>query len=463
MLAPVLRPEKAEAAWPTFDAANIVQTTLSAAYNMGTKLYTGLTALSTEAVKHKELTMDGIAFALINKILQQMSKQIVTWINGGFNGSPAFIQNFGGFMTEIADKTSGEFIWGSNLNFLCSPFNLDIRLALDIQYAQTRHFGTQNQCTLSGTIANMKNFLNGNFVSGGWDEWYKVTMTPQNNQYGALLMAQTEFSAKLSNSKGKEAQVLSFGKGFLSRNECIEVTSGPAAGRTECSVVTPGTAIEQQLNSTLDSGRQRIQVADEINEIVAALFSQLASKALSGVGGLLALTESGGTGGTYYDNLSRQAPGATLTQNPIQTSITAETTYSTFERSLATLLEDAARYKTDIYGGSACHDGTLTSELKAAYTKALSDFSTSQNTLVVLNTLLVQYTGAGNNESGIETQSIVMQKYLDLQSSGVLHTTADVSILKENDIPLIKDLITTFKAGIDTVCFVDIRDGSAGI
>ena len=190
LYAPALNPpQKAEAQWVVFEAgANLIQnmytaieSTLSAAYNKLTQWYTGKNYL-------KEFVLDPALWALVNIILQQMTRAMVDWINSGFEGKPAFIQDLNGFLLGVADNVAGNYIWGTGLNFLCSPFQLDIKFVLEIQYKQGRNL-TPPQCTLSGVIGNVQGFLNGNFLSGGWDGWFNVAMKPQNNPYGSLLLA----------------------------------------------------------------------------------------------------------------------------------------------------------------------------------------------------------------------------------------------------------------------------------
>ncbi len=407
------------------------------------------------ALVTKEYVLDGIAFALINMILQLMSQSIISWINSGFKGSPTFIQDFGGFMTGIADRVAGDYIWGSDLNFLCSPFQLDIRLALDIQYKQTRNFAIQNQCTLSGVVGNMQNFMNGNFLSGGWNGWFTMTQSAANNPYGSILMASEQFSVRLGNSKFQAKTELDFGKGFLSMKQCRD--DGTGSGGEQCDIVTPGTAIEAQLNASLDSGRQRIQVADEINEIIAALFSQLVSQAFSGIGGLLGLTGggSGGTGGSpYYNSLYQQQPGGVVSpsQNPIQISITSETNYRNLEQTLAGNIQSAALYKDTTYGAAnTCHPGTLTTELQNQLTTSQNTISISNATIATLNSLLTQY-NAAVVQRDTRTQQAIMQQYTDLQVSGAIHSSTDTTRLRDTTIPDTQRSIDTFIADIDTAC-----------
>jgi hypothetical protein len=82
--------------------------------------------------------------------------------------------------------------------------------------------------------------------------------------------------------------------------------------------------IAEQLTVTLDSGRQQLVSADEINEVISALLGQIANQAIMGAAGLLGLsagtgyTASGYGAGSYVDELARESTsrtGSFLSQN----------------------------------------------------------------------------------------------------------------------------------------------------
>lgn len=255
-----------------------------------------ITSWATSALQLKEFVLDGFAWYAINIILEEMIRSVTAWVNAGFpSGGPAFVQDFGGFMTNIADGIAGDFILNNtNLGFLCSPFRLDIQFALTGQYLFGRDVATnswQPQCRISGILENIQNFsinVDGavnleaaydsrSFAQGGWAWWLGVTEDQENNVFGAYAQAQAALNVALRNAKGEEHTLLNFGQGFLSRKEC------DATG-DNCQIITPGQVIETQLNKALAGGQERLTVADEINELVAALFGQLVQYVLGEVG-----------------------------------------------------------------------------------------------------------------------------------------------------------------------------------
>src|SRR3989344_3727196 len=112
--------------------------------------------ISTYAQELKEYGIDSAGWYIAKLALQQIQKETVNWINSGFDGSPAFVQDLGGFLENNADKLAGEFIYGSDLKALCSPFALNIKIALSVKYLRK---DPPARCTLSGVVGNVENFL----------------------------------------------------------------------------------------------------------------------------------------------------------------------------------------------------------------------------------------------------------------------------------------------------------------
>ena len=285
--------------------------------NIASAASTALTATATGAEQIRTFTLNGIAWAIAKRIIAKMTGSLVTWINTGFKGKPAFIKDLGGFLLEAADEAAGDYIdkLGGIGSFICSPFKLDIQIALSLQYQASRENKPYEGCTLSGIKSNLKDFVEGNFEDGGWEDWFEITSKPEKyTPYGQLLKAEAGLHASLINAEGKELTMANWGQGFLSGKTCQAVT-GPdgSAAPDKCTVTKPGTTIANSLNKALGVGQDELVTADEINEILAALIGQLANKAITGAAGLLGLsagtgqTYSGFNGGSYVSALNQES------------------------------------------------------------------------------------------------------------------------------------------------------------
>ena len=230
-------------------------------------------------------SLDFAANTLAKTLISRLTDSIVGWIDSGFSGQPAFIGDPGSFFLDVADTVAGDFIEGSELGFMCEPFELQIRLALDYNYRSTF---TDSACRLSDVLNNLENFAdfteNGNFARGGWDGWFEV-IQPQNNPYGSYINAEAELGVRIAGRQNIELLQLNWGSGFLSFQECLEPAGAPLS---ECSVKgpvkTPGAVIESGLSDVLGTELSELELADSFDRIIAALLNQLVSKALSSSG-----------------------------------------------------------------------------------------------------------------------------------------------------------------------------------
>ena len=123
---------------------------------------------------------------------------------------------------------------------------------------------------------NIDEFVAGDFSQGGWVGWFDLVIT--NNPYRNFLVASSELDARIAAARAREVKLLEFGDGFLSFEQCIT----DQFGKQRCSIVTPGKVIQEQLDHTLGTNLRQLELADEINEIIGALITQLVNKVFTG-------------------------------------------------------------------------------------------------------------------------------------------------------------------------------------
>lgn len=255
------------------------------------------------------ISLDGLAFMAANVVIARITDSIVNWINSGFQGSPAFVEDPGSWFLETADIATGAFINQLGVaDFLCSPLQ-PIRFSIASNY--NRRFALDYKCKLSTVLNNVQNFTDytsGNFTGqGGWNTWFDMTQNQSNNAFGVYVGSKIELDKRIANAIGLESDKLEWGSGFLSIQRCTlwDTPNGqepgpnnPTSGNIphRCiqysTIETPGSIVEDQLNNALDSERSRILVADEINEILSALANQLVKTVFTA-----GLSNSGSAGG----------------------------------------------------------------------------------------------------------------------------------------------------------------------
>lgn len=479
VLAPIshtLETKKAEAEIG-YETLNTIFNGLSMGSNAVSAAANSAAAAAQASLLLKEWTLDGVAFALINIVLKEMIRSTTRWVASGFQGSPAFVTDLEGFMLNIADKIAGNFIYGTPLRALCSPFKLNIQLALDLGYEKTR--GYEAQCRLSQVVGNMDQFLNGDFSQGGWDGWFEVALG-ESNPYKTKLEAESAMYASISSAQGVQMKKLDFGKGFLSiQDPSCNADAGP------CPDVTPGAVVESQINSSLNLPAQRLNVADEINELIGALLTQLGKEILSGAGGLLGLDSPSSGSGSYWSRVDADTSvtGYVGNSEPVfRSTLANEDKFIVLNTTIVDLVNDVRGYREAMYPvrtyidsdtgqtvtTTPCASGNLTPSLERALTTAQrniasttilvreirllqTDYDAVQNVSITpsaLSTLMRTYGGT----SIPDTKSKILNRYTQYQSSGKLHSIDTVVNLEFNTVRLLRDEVTAFRSSIDTAC-----------
>lgn len=394
---------------------------------------TSITRTKTDIAKNaKDYWLDKAATIAAKQMLHQMTADVVGWINSGFKGSPAFLTNPEGFFMDTADYVSGNFLAQSGpLKNLCSPWNVDIRLALALQQAGTGVGGINRgryACTLSTLIDNARNasvngqsirgFLNGDFNQGGWSAFIALSTDPRNNPYSLYLTAYSDQLAAIGEKKAHISQDLLQGAGFMSWEDCKPATNitaadpdfaeyaDPSLSRDKngvlqrCVKKTPGSVIAGTLMPQLNNGRDELQLADSINSVLNALVGQLLTQTLrkglysasSGGSGI-----SGRTGGTNASLLSQVISDATTARTVSTGAGTDIAGLTQIKNIYATAVTNLTPVKASLIAVRACFSGKFASLPADKQAIATGEIASIDADLTVVNPLLSSLTSTRDN------------------------------------------------------------------
>jgi hypothetical protein len=312
-----------------------------------TEAFLGFGDLVIDVKALAERIVDGIAMTAAQIVVDRMVQATVKWAQSGFEGNPSYVVDPEQYFTDLADGIAGEFIAGSDLGYLCSPFQANIRLSLAQQYYEAQPF----QCTMTEVVGNIDAFFD-DFSQGGWDAWITMTQNPTNNPYGAYLEAKVELDSRIASAVNLQREQLNWNQGFMSWSRCIATNPPPtvesasqveigsvsnpatggnlsssnfqATGQTlggrvqntkhvpgkavgECiergPVETPGATVKAQLDKVLPSGLEKLISAEHVEQLINAFASGLLQKFVFGPKGIFARDNPVGasTGGGAND------------------------------------------------------------------------------------------------------------------------------------------------------------------
>ena len=255
---------------------------------------------STASLDANDTCLKNIGRLVIKMLLQKLTLSTVNWINSGFDGQPAYVQDPGRFFEDIAKNEILQFgleidnpelfpfgkIWMQNqARAFNNKFTDNARYSLDEMIRST----TPQFSAIS---------FQEDFSQGGWGAWSAMTQYPQNNPLGFQLMASDELQRRLEGTQQSVAQnvrdALQEADGFLGDQRCIEAETGKvnlnitrsqydAALREKpprrlCSsweYVTPGQLIAQAATSTIKYPENNLLKAEDLNDAFAAVADAL--------------------------------------------------------------------------------------------------------------------------------------------------------------------------------------------
>lgn len=395
--------------------------------------------------------LNPLAWAIAKMVIQQMTADIVNWINNGFEGNPGFITDPEQFFADVLDQVSGAFIEKLGLTNLCSyslePFRFLLRKPVPQRY--------RFQCTLSGVVRNFRD-LELYVHRVGWEAWINVTLQPENNIYGQYLLAVDERERQLRNAEKRAEQEANWASGFIAFRHCtkdtvMEEATGQTAEVENCSIKSPGVLIEDVLANQFGSTVRQLELADSFNEIVQALIVQLTQQIFGGVG-LLGLSDRSGGQPSYTDRLGTDINAETLPGvrrellDELARRSAAEGDYRAAKEAA---LRSVLGAETKVNELIACYTDKLTrtqtvpltlddaqtarSRIAAASTTLATDIAprkdTLQSAIVSSNELsaaLAAFRIRAESAQTVSTMSAIAEDYRGLLETEALHSEADV-------------------------------------
>lgn len=394
-------------------------------------------AVNSAAGYTLDYVLNGLAWDVANLAIESITKSTVNWINSGFEGSPAFVTDLKENLRGVGDAVAGRFFdeLAAQAETIDTGLQDEVLDGLRLAYylrTSPESFYVQYPSTLNRVSSDSRAFLDGDFSKGGFDAFFATTMNLQDSPYGQQLLLQEQLSGLLSSATNNRLQELSWGRGFQSLRACDLESEGNEdvnlAEKYPCDageVRTPGSVIEQQLNATLDSGRERLIVADQFNEIVGALLNQLVGHVLgaNGSGGLSGVSRPSSGGGSSFLDSSSDTGSGTRTASAFTATITDQKriveTYQANWRKIQTAA-DAALAKCST-GESRAAAQRVAERAQLALVKAAS-------TITAYNQLLERIeraTAIGGNQSA--NISSIANDFTQLSRSNVIPTGEEIA------------------------------------
>lgn len=364
--------------------------------------------------------LDSIGWIVAKTAVNSLTQSVVNWINSGFEGSPAFVTDLNRNLGNLADAVADDFIRGldqvvvDNTGFsIRAPFQDQIASALREEfYRTTSSYGFDIRNPYRDCYGGRGFNLNGFFCE---------SQNPANNAYGRYDLARNELFKTLDRTAQNRIAELGWGKGFLSfRGPCGQYGNTPttstaaaavslsqAEASSNCPIRTPGAVIENALGISVTSPFRQLELADNINEIVAALMTQMVNQVL-GSGGLTGVSQpSAGGGPSYLDRATSSSEG--FAQNIADTRSKIISYQAGWQR-----IRDAAQSARQACSNSGDKAAQADAVLNTANAQ-LSDAIAKLATLASIDAERVRLTNSGTTDS--QAITTLVTRFTDLLSA----------------------------------------------
>ncbi len=174
------------------------------------------------------------AFARFKKrLLDRLTDDTIAWINGETDGRPRFFNKpFSQILLETADQAAGDALMDLGLGEVCSPFRA--RINLELNYRQ-RPVQDAVRCTISQVIDNFEEFGK-DFSKGNWLA-YSESLKPQNNPWGATLIAKDAAQRAYQKQTADKQLEIAVSRGYKSEKKCTVWSLYAEFGQGEWKIV----------------------------------------------------------------------------------------------------------------------------------------------------------------------------------------------------------------------------------
>ena len=214
---------------------------------------------------------DAIAFCLANIIITYVADSTISWIQSGFKGKPAFVDDPTKLFKDLADYQMNDFISTLQSGLLCENSKSQVTSALIRNY--TSKYSTEGKCALGALEEGVTDMINRTAGSFTYEGWFAVSQNPNNNAVGQYLKGQSEYQRQIATRQGTIKSELDQNNGYFSWRS----KDGTDKGK----IITPGTAIQTQLEQRLNLAPGRLVLAQKFDQVVSTLVNYLIKTALT--------------------------------------------------------------------------------------------------------------------------------------------------------------------------------------
>jgi len=246
---------------------------------------------------YKECVLRGIVDRMRENATAILQRQILTAYERGRNGQPLFPQSIVQDRNASFDNSVLKIFQSGALNAVNPAFASTVQRAVGQGYQTSRRSPT----SVFSCPHNVTNALRGR-PDGSVLETLGILMNPACSPYHAYVLSNTYVLDNASNEWNDTLTRLAWDNGHYPRMG-VDANGNPI-------VLTPGSIVGSNVIQALQTGFRQLENANDIDQMVGALFAGITTHVVSDARGLTGLTRPIGSFASYLDQVvSESAAG----------------------------------------------------------------------------------------------------------------------------------------------------------
>ncbi len=256
--------------------------------------------LNTGTLVYKECVLREVVNREREAATAGLGKKAVTALQTGRNGNPQYVVNQGQeLLTQVSDPAFLSFLQDGALKTLDPALQTPITRAMIRYYeGETRlPQATSLRCPYT-KIGNLKAYQNGQVQFSIAD--FLAASSPQCDPVIALFLAQDIADAQIARCESYMRDQWNWGRGLYPKTDDAQ---DPCKAKTN----TPASVVQASFQNIIDSPVRQLESANDIGQMINALYAGMTTQILSDNQGLAGLTQSIGGQPRYIDRVVQEA------------------------------------------------------------------------------------------------------------------------------------------------------------
>lgn len=254
--------------------------------------------LNTGTLVYKECVLREVVNREREAATAGLGRTAISAIQTGRNGNPQYVANVGQeLVTNVSDPAFLSFLKGPALKTLNPALQTPITRAMVRYYeGETRlPQATSLKCPYAG---DLRTFHNGQTQFTIAE--YLAASSPQCDPVVALFLAQDIANAQIARCEQYMRDQWNWGGGYYAKTDNAQ---DPCKAKT----LTPAITVQQSFQNIIDSPVRQLESANDIGQMINALYAGMTTQILSDNQGLAGLTQSIGGQPRYIDRVVTEA------------------------------------------------------------------------------------------------------------------------------------------------------------